>query len=115
MTELLKCKDCGLVWKYPGYPHYIGCPNCGSLHQEPVEHEASCPFCKGTGKIQTNEIEGDTSYDKMKEESPEWVYMVNKEAIEKLRRENDSSEALSEYRQERRVDDTFKRLGGKNV
>ena len=110
MTELLKCKGCGLVWKYPGYPHYIGCPKCDSINQESVDHEAPCPFCKGSGKIQTNEIEGDTSYDGMEKESMEWVYMVNKEAIEKLRRENDSSKKLNEYRKEQRVDDTFERL-----
>jgi len=110
MTELLKCQDCGLIWKYPGYSHYIGCPNCGSIHQELVNHEIPCPYCKGTGKIQTNELEDDTSYDKMTRESPEWVYMVNKEAIEKLRKENDVSKKLNEYRQERRVDDAFERL-----
>ena len=94
MTELQKCMDCGLIWKYPGYPHYIGCPNCDFINQEPIGHE----------------IEGDTSYRGMKRESPEWVYMVNKEAIERLRSENGVSKKLNEYRQEQKVGNAFERL-----
>ena len=93
MAELQKCMDCELIWKYPGYPHYIGCPNCDSVNQEFV-----------------GELEDDDSYKGMKRESSEWVYMVNKEAIERLRSENDASKKLNEYRQEQRVDDAFERL-----
>lgn len=57
MADRMKCKNCGLVWFWAGYPYYIGCPRCGSTEQDPMKHEVMCPKCEGSGKILTCEEE----------------------------------------------------------
>lgn len=56
MAEKLKCTGCGATWTYFGYPAYIGCPECNCLKQEPINHKETCPTCKGSGEIITNEV-----------------------------------------------------------